>query len=532
MNRLLLNIKVILIFLFCFSSKNLAQPLPSYPERTLFDGKDTTFLSLSLLESSEGPINPQEYFLGPGDILFISISGIQERSFSLKINPDGNVYIPQVGVLELSGRNLKEAKDIIKERLLRSFKDVEIYVTLQSFRRIKVSLIGDVMKVGNFIVSANARLLDVFLISKGITSSSDLRNIKIISRNGQEKKYDLLRFIRLADISQNPKMMDGDIIVVDRSERFVSLMGHIKYAGNYEFKPNETISEILNLAGGLMFKAFKDSIEIIRFTEDGKSQFSMYYSYEYIQNNKVFTKPNDMIIVREIPDYFDIQYVTVTGEVKYPGIYKIKKDVTRLSDIIKEAGGFLEKASLINSTVYRTLADTTYDPEYERIKSIPRSEMTDDEYDYLKAKSRLKVGRVVVDFENVFLKNDKEDDIILRSGDLINVPEEKDYVTLIGQVVNPGNVPYKKHLKVEDYINLSGGFGWRAVEGDVRVIRSSTGEWIEADDVEKLYPGDIIWVPEKSPPPKFWDVFTTSLQVIGQIASVIAATVAVIVATR
>lgn len=523
---------LIIICFLIFHQEVFLQPIPTYAERSLFDGKDTTFLSQSLLESSEGPINPQEYFVGPGDILFISISGLQEKNFSLKINPDGFLYIPQIGVLDLREKSLQQAKEIIKERLLNSFKNVDIYVTLQSFRKIKVSLIGNVIKVANFILSSNSRLIDVFSLSKGITPTSDLRNIKVISKNGREKKYDLLRFIRLADISQNPHLMDGDIIVVEKSERFVSLMGHIKYNGNYEYKSEETIYEILNLAGGLMFKAFKDSIEIIRFDKDGKNQFSSYYSYDVLKNNPIYTEPNMMIIVREIPDYYDIQYVTIQGEVRYPGVYKIVKGKTKLTQIIKEAGGFLEKASLTNSTLYRTQADTTIDPEYERLRTIPRAEMSDDEYDYLKAKSRQKIGKVVIDFEKLFLRGKLEEDIVLKSGDLITVPEEKEYITIIGQVVNAGNIPFKKEFTVDDYINFSGGFGWRAIEGDVRVIRSSTGEWIDADDVQKLYPGDIIWVPEKSPPPKFWEVFTTSLQVIGQIAAVVAATVAVIVATR
>ncbi len=523
---------LILVFGLLYIESFFPQPLPFYPERSLFGQQDSTSLGLIFLESSDGPVNSEEYFVGPGDVLFISISGIQERNFSLKINPDGYLYIPQIGVIDLREKNLYQAKDLIKQKLLRSFKDVEIYVTLQSFRKIKVSLVGNVLKIANFVISSNSRLNDIFSISKGITPTSDLRNIKIISKNGKEQVYDFLRFMRLADISQNPRLMDGDIIIVDKCERFVSLFGHIKYTGNYEYKPNETVSDLLNLAGGLMFKAFKDSIEIIRFSKDGKTQYSLYYSYDYLLNNPVYTEPNDMIIVREIPEYFDLQYVTIQGEVRYPGVYKIIKGKTKLREIIKEAGGFLDNASLVNASLFRTQADSLVDPEYERLKLIPRAEMTDDEYDYLKAKSRQKIGKVVVDFENLFLKNKTDEDIILKSGDLIIIPEEKEYITIIGQVVNPGNIPFRKNFNVQDYINLSGGFGWRAIESDVRVIRSNTGEWIEADEVDKINPGDIIWVPEKTPPPKFWDVFTTSLQVIGQIAAVVAATVAVIVATR
>ena len=158
--------------------------------------------------------------------------------------------------------------------------------------------------------------------------------------------------------------------------------------------------------------------------------------------------------------------------------------------------------------------------------------MTDDEYDYLKAKSRQRHGKVVVDFNLLFNLNQLSEDVVLRNGDQIMIPEKKNYITLIGQVVTPGNIIYDPKLSVQDYIQLAGGFSWRALEGDVRVIKVNTGEWVDEDDVEKLEPGDTIWILEDPPGPKFWDVFTTSLAIVAQLAAIIAASVAVIVATR
>jgi len=158
--------------------------------------------------------------------------------------------------------------------------------------------------------------------------------------------------------------------------------------------------------------------------------------------------------------------------------------------------------------------------------------MTDDEYDYFKAKSRQHIGKVVVDFEELFLHNNLLEDVTLKRGDVITVPEAKNYIILLGQVVNPGNIIYKEGLTVDDYIQLAGGFGWRAVEGEVRVIKAKTKEWVYADDVDSLEPGDTIWIPEETPGPKFWVVFTNVLTILGQVAAVVAATVAVIIATR
>lgn len=509
-----------------------AQVFPDYPERGLLGLKDSTLLAQYLSLSSEGALNPDEYKVGPGDFIFISISGIEEKNFSVNIDPEGFLYIPRIGVLDLRNKTLSEAKSIIKQRLLKSFKDVDIHISLQNYRKIKVSLLGNVRSPSTYVLSSSSRLLDLIVISSGLLGTSDIRNISIISRDGNQKKIDLLRFLRLGDYSQNPYLNDGDIVQIDKAEKVVSLFGQIKYTGNYEFKENETIDEIFNIAGGLLFKARKDSIELIRFTEDGKSQFSTFYNFDQIEREKIKLHHRDIIVVREIPDYYEIQYVQLNGEIKYPGLYKIKKDETTLSQIINEAGGFKKDASLKDAILYRTKADSTYDPELERLRLIPRADMTDDEYDYLKARSRQKRGRVVVDFEKLFFQKDLSEDVILKVGDIISVPEKKEYISIIGQVVNPGNLSFRPGLTIDDYIEIAGGFSWRAKEGDVRVIRANTGEWVDADDVEELKPGDTIWVPEDPPGPKFWDVFTTSLQVLGQVAAIIAATVAVIVATR
>lgn len=216
----------------------------------------------------------------------------------------------------------------------------------------------------------------------------------------------------------------------------------------------------------------------------------------------------------------------------YPGFYKIIENKTTLVDIIKEAGGFRKEASLTEAWLTRTMGTIETDPEYERLKLIPRVDMSDDEYDYLKAKSRQRKGRVTVDFYKLFSLNDLSENVVLKRGDIISVPEAKNYIIMLGQVVNAGNIVFQPGLNYKDYIILAGGFGWRAKQGDVRIIRSNTGEWVDADESDTLKPGDAIWVPEKPQPPKFWEVFTTSLNIVGQLAAVIAATVAVIIATR
>ena len=88
-----------------------------------------------------------------------------------------------------------------------------------------------------------------------------------------------------------------------------------------------------------------------------------------------------------------------------------------------------------------------------------------------------------------------------------------------GRAAFPGAVPYEPSFSVQDYIQRAGGFGWRASKG-VRVIKARTGEVLEAADVQRIDPGDNIWIKEK-PTRDYWTLFTQAMAVAGQVATVL-----------
>ncbi|HPO55709.1 MAG TPA: SLBB domain-containing protein, partial [Ignavibacteriaceae bacterium] len=306
----------------------------------------------------------------------------------------------------------------------------------------------------------------------------------------------------------------------------------VKYFGKYPYVENEDVKSLIDLAGGFTKKAREDSIEVIRYDDNRLTQKSYFYDLKDIESNRIILEKGDIVVVREHPLIYEDKVVIINGFVRTPGVYKIVDNVTTLHEIIEQAGGFLQEASLSDATLTRSIGIKEVDPEFERLKLIQRENMTDDEYDYLKSKSRQRIGKIVVDFVKLFSNNDRSEDIVLRKGDIIDIPEAKNYIIILGQAVNPGKVPFNEKYSVDDYISIAGGFGWRALESDVRVIKVNTGEWVDADDVDQLEPGDTIWILEDPPPPKFWDIFTTSLTILGQVATVIAATVAIIVSMR
>ncbi|MBK7868726.1 MAG: SLBB domain-containing protein [Ignavibacteriales bacterium] len=452
-------------------------------------------------------MDEETYILGPGDVFSISIDNVEAMIYEAKVNPDGFLIIPKAGILKVSGMILKDAKKNIIALIREKFKTHNILVTLSTIRSVKLDVFGEVQKRGGKVVLANSRLSDV-LLEAGINKEADVRNIKIISKQNVISYYDLLLYIRLADRSQNPVVQEGDHISIGKIDRSVSVTGAVGYAGIYEYKAGETVLDLIKVAGGFVDEAFTDTIEVIRFLPDSKTQINIKLSNQELLQNNFFLQNKDIVVIRSKPQYLRDNVVTISGFVKYPGKYKIDEGKTHLSELITESGGYLERASLIDASLKRFVGADTMDSELERLKLIPRKDMTDDEYDYLKAKSRQRKGQVVVDFRNIY--KSYEDDVVLKNGDEIIVPEKKEYIIIIGQAVFPGNVEYMPGLTVQDYINLAGGFSWRAEQGKVRIVKAKTGEWIEEDEIQVLEPGDTIWIPEEPPAPKFWDIFKDS----------------------
>lgn len=525
-----LHLLLAVVIITVFSAH--AQDLIKYPERDALSKPDTTAGSSLLLTASPGFVSPEDYYIGPGDVFTILVAGIQQNTFNATVDISGNCFVPGAGIIELKNLNLARASKKIESALKLIYKNVEVYSTLSQIRKIKVSLLGQLNKPGSYVVSAATRLLDLINISQGIRPDADIRNITVTRSNGTREKVDLLRFLRLGELKSNPYIFEGDFVFIDKVDRVISVSGAVKQPGTYEYVENEKLSDLIEICRGLRENARQDSLEVIKFRDDNITQYSVFVNYRDLLKNDLVIQNRDRVVVREIPLYLREDIVTLSGFVVYPGEYAIIDNVTTIKELIERAGGFIENADLSSASVRRYTGNTKPDPEFERLKLIPREAMTEDEYDYYKSVSRKRIGKVVVDFKKLFKDNDTRENIKLRRNDEINVPESKLYITIIGQAVSPGNIPYEPEYKVMDYINLAGGFGWRAEDSEIRVIRANTGEWIDAEDVDVLYPGDTIWIPEETPGPKFWDVFKDTLTILGQVATVITAAIAIIVSSR
>jgi len=290
--------------------------------------------------------------------------------------------------------------------------------------------------------------------------------------------------------------------------------------------PGDWISDLLTLA--LVPAPNYDSTKVMlfRYLQDTNQRVETPVDLGQVMTGEpqadVELQADDWLVIRWLPAYHRRGEVRIVGEVKYPGYRVVEKVKTTLREIIEQAGEFTDDAALAEARVVRqkqSQQEEDIDPEYERIRTIPVSDRSEEDNQYFIMKSREKKGQMVVDFVALFERGDESQNIQLLPGDVIVVPAQQQIVVVSGQAAHPGAVIYNEQYAVADYILRAGGLGWRASK-DILVIKARTGEIKRARDVKQVEPGDRIWIKEK-PERDYWAIFTQTMGVIGQVSTIV-----------
>jgi protein involved in polysaccharide export with SLBB domain len=238
-------------------------------------------------------------------------------------------------------------------------------------------------------------------------------------------------------------------------------------------------------------------------------------------------RPGDRVFVRAMKDYHHVDRVVVTGEVQFPGSFAIISGETRLRDILDAAGGFTSEASVPGAQLFRRRYREEVDDRFAAINTIDPEKRTPAQIEYWSQKVRERRGLMKVDFPRL-REGDDTENIVLMGDDSLYVPERKNFIRVTGKVKNPGAVTYSGSKTYQDYISMVGGYGWKADEGAVEIVKAGSGEVFLASDEEdyQLDPGDEIWVPEERPS-ELGAVFTSAITIAAQVATIIAVIVSI-----
>ena len=322
--------------------------------------------------------------------------------------------------------------------------------------------------------------------------------------------------LRKNDVLYIPSALDM------KGERTLTINGEVNYPGIYEYADSTAIEDLILQAGGLTEAASMARVDVFRriknpdaVTDDEKMAetytFSLRDGFVMGEGEDFHLQPYDEVFVRRSPAYSEQQNVKISGAVNFEGEYAMDTKDYRLSDLVKAAGGLSSLGYAKGARLQRPLND---EEKKQRETSMRNSQIqlyeeslrSEKEYDLDKADSilnlRLDLGDsylVAINLEKALQNPGGVDDIRLREGDELVVPQFINTVKISGEVMFPTSMSYEKGKSLKYYIKRAGGFADRAHKSHVYAIymNGSVKELGRRTGKGDIQPGCEIMVPSK-----------------------------------
>ncbi len=408
----------------------------------------------------------KSYVLGPGDELFVYVIGNPpgidlSKITRLVVDREGKVYIPGIGVFYVWGMTLGEAEKIISKSL-----GANIKLTVGRLRTFPVYVSGEVKRPGAVVVTGINTVIDAIIMAGGIEKSGTLRNVVITRRTAKGLKrihidfYELLLEGKPVDIT----LRDGDVIFVAPIGRIAGIAGKVKRPAIYELKSNETVRDIIDMAGGLLPSSYKYKVVISRYKNnkllqvlEGSLDDEKFISQKVEDGDLILIKP-----VTSIPK----NAIEIRGYVAYPGVYEYKENL-KLSNILKPDLFFVD-SNMKFAYIERRFPSGS-EPKY--ITFAP-SDVLSGKFDL-----ELKPFDRITLFKLGFPKQ-------------IDFNRFKDAFVLEGEIKYPGVYAYRKGMKLSQVLNsdlLTLNTNLYYAEVDRRDPRT-----LEVTKIEKFAPIDVL----------------------------------------
>ena len=332
---------------------------------------------------------------------------------------------------------------------------------------------------------------------------------------------------RVADIP----LKENDVLFIPTkqtamNEQTISIQGEVVYPGIYKYADNETLEDFVLQAGGLTDKASTVKVDVARRVGNHKalttdSIIAKTYSFALkdgfvVDGEQGFVlQPFDEVYVRKDPSYTVQQNVSIDGEVTFPGTYTLSHRQTRLTDLVKAAGGATNLAYIHGARLERR----TNEAERKRMEAAlqMQKEQLQQELMTLAASQTSgsalqQVGQqskeeeikkfqvpntypVGIELDKALADPNSDANIVLREGDRLILPQYTSTVKVNGAVMYPNTVSYIKGKGVGYYINASGGYSRNARKSGAYVIYMNG--MVSKSSKAKVEPGCEIVVPSK-----------------------------------
>jgi len=453
----------------------------------------------------EGPVDADEYVVGPGDVFTVSVGGSTARQYSVSVSADGRVAVPEAGSFPAAGRSLARVRADVQAGVQRRYLNVPVDVSLATPREFFVHVSGALPEPGRHLVPAVARVSQAVEAASGRGLSDlatydepattidvrwpALRNVTVESRTSGDRRVDLVRYLATGDLRANPYLSDGDRIHIPSFSPLtdgVIVGGAVDRPGTYDVRPGDTARDLIEATSGLTAGS---RIARVRRVSLGRPVVEV----PFADAASMTISPGDHLYA--VPTNAEAALARVDGAVRYPGFYPIVQGQTTVGELVRMAGGlrddalargaYLERAAqLLETGTARAETEEATLPDVSVDADLLQGLFGRQFY----ARQTAATPRVSMTPEAA-LAGDQA--VPLYRDDRLVVPFDYGLVRVYGRVERSGYVPFVEGSTASDYVAQAGGR--TATGAAVYVIDAATGQLAEGEN-STVRRGDAVFV--------------------------------------
>ncbi|RYE56387.1 MAG: capsule biosynthesis protein, partial [Sphingobacteriales bacterium] len=385
---------------------------------------------------------PRNYVVGPDDKLIIDLTGDNEVNYNLAVSTEGVIALPYVGRVAVGGLTIEQASAKIRSAMQKTYPALasgrtSLAINLGNIRSIKVTITGQATKTGTYTISSLSSVYNALNYAGGPSANGSFRNIQVIRGNKVVATIDVYDFILKGFQTNNIRLQDQDVINIPTFDKRVEVTGEVKRPAFFEVVKGETLKDVIDFASGFTTEAYTAKIKVFQNTNKER-RIADISAEDY---NTYNPQNGDKFIIEAILERFENR-VEITGAVFRPGLYELDKGLT-LAALIGKADGLTADAFLNRGYINRLNPDLTAN---------------------------------LISFDVAKILAGTESDITLLREDKVTISSifdlrEEYKVSIQGEVRAPGSFQYADNLKLEDLIQMAGGFKEGATPSRIEVAR-------------------------------------------------------------
>lgn len=397
----------------------------------------------SFQPSTPGPVD-EGYVVGADDELRLTVWGATEFQYELRVDIEGRTNIPNIGLVTVAGKTLKELRTSLKLRLAQSYAglvktppSIFMDLTVTRYKPIEIFVLGEVSNPGAYTVTSNATLFNVLYAVGGPTTAGSLRDIRII-RNGRVlRSIDFYDLFLNGVLAENVPLLNNDRIFIPPRINEIRIQGPVKRPAIFELKQGETFQDLLGFAGGLQPEIYTDRFQINRIIpmserkDASRAREVLDFNLNEVLSGTIPIElvNEDRIQLFSITDIND-NIVEISGAVDQPGTFELSEKLQTIRDLVLAADSLRENSYSGQAELIRTNDDLT------------QSYFT------------INLAEAMTGNEDENLRLQKRDQLTIYTLDDIR---QFGSVSIGGAIRNPASYPWRENQRVYDLLFKAGG---------------------------------------------------------------------------